>query len=491
MNSTENLITNPLWQASDLGKPLADSVHAVSVAMPLWEHVVAYEEGKQDVVSKLQTGYPRFLIHPFISRLAEETALRFKKSNPCFLFPSKAVSQRATEFVLKEFPSAILEIEEIEQGVCALFFPVECFDRVKAYWQHTGEIITSRCAASLLEHGSVNRIAGAEAKQKISKKISKLLSCNKNDVYILPSGMAAIFLAYRALEKIRSVGSHLQFGFPYVDTLKILDKFSTNHHFFPKGDAVDLAKLESQAKLEQPKAIFCEFPSNPLLHSLDLQRLKSIGAPLVVDDTIGSFYNLNLLKDVDILVSSLTKFFSGNGNCMGGSLVLNQSSQFYPELSYAIGELYEDLCWPEDLLVLSANSENYEVRMEKINHNTEVLCDFLKSRVEVESIYYPKFGSCEHYEHYRNSTAGYSGLFSIVLKGGEEKAKRFYDALRVCKGPNLGTDYTLACPYVLLAHFNELEWAASCGIPAHLIRVSVGLEKIEDLIERFEQALSF
>ncbi len=68
-------------------------------------------------------------------------------------------------------------------------------------------------------------------------------------------------------------------------------------------------------------------------------------------------------------------------------------------------------------------------------------------------------------------------------------AQKVYDALEVCKGPSLGTAFTLVCPYVLLAHYEELAWAKSCGVPSHLLRVSVGLEEPQDLWERFLKAL--
>ena len=85
---------------------------------------------------------------------------------------------------------------------------------------------------------------------------------------------------------------------------------------------------------------------------------------------------------------------------------------------------------------------------------------------------------------------GYGGLLSLELEQPAENAPRFYDALRVTKGPNLGTNYTLACPFTILAHYHELDWAGSCGVSRHLIRVSVGREKPEDLIARFESALA-
>ena len=79
---------------------------------------------------------------------------------------------------------------------------------------------------------------------------------------------------------------------------------------------------------------------------------------------------------------------------------------------------------------------------------------------------------------------------SFTLKGGEAAARRFYDALQLCKGPTLGTVFTLACPYALLAHYRELEWAESCGVPRDLVRVSIGIEDPDLLWSRFEVALN-
>jgi cystathionine gamma-synthase len=76
----------------------------------------------------------------------------------------------------------------------------------------------------------------------------------------------------------------------------------------------------------------------------------------------------------------------------------------------------------------------------------------------------------------------------MVLHGGEAATRSFYDALEVNKGPSLGTNYTLVCPYTLLAHYGELDWAEACGVSRYLLRVSVGLEPLETLIARFDKA---
>ena len=78
----------------------------------------------------------------------------------------------------------------------------------------------------------------------------------------------------------------------------------------------------------------------------------------------------------------------------------------------------------------------------------------------------------------------------MPIIGGLKRTKKFYGALKVCKGPSLGTNFTLVCPYVLLAHYKELKWAQNCGVPPALIRVSVGLEKPDDLWNRFKKALN-
>ena len=78
----------------------------------------------------------------------------------------------------------------------------------------------------------------------------------------------------------------------------------------------------------------------------------------------------------------------------------------------------------------------------------------------------------------------------VELHDGPRNAARFFDALRVSKGPNLGTSYTLACPFTILAHFNELQFAERCGVSRWLVRVAVGLEPAEELISRFGEALA-
>ena len=127
--------------------------------------------------------------------------------------------------------------------------------------------------------------------------------------------------------------SSLTHRFPYIDTLKILEKWGPGAHFFGRGLDSDIDTLENllaeESSIDPTKppvlALFTEFPSNPLLRSPDIPRLKALADKydvlLVVDDTIGNFINVEVLPYVDIVATSLSKIFSGESNAMGGRYV--------------------------------------------------------------------------------------------------------------------------------------------------------------------------
>jgi cystathionine gamma-synthase len=119
--------------------------------------------------------------------------------------------------------------------------------------------------------------------------------------------------------------------FPYTDTLKVLQKWGPGCQFFGHGTDAELDELESILEAEHSSsppilALFTEFPSNPLLRSANLPRLRGLADKydflLVIDETIGNFVNVEVLPYADIVISSLSKIFSGDGNVMGGRCAL-------------------------------------------------------------------------------------------------------------------------------------------------------------------------
>lgn len=316
-----------------------------------------------------------------------------------------------------------------------------------------------------------------------------------DDVYLFPMGMNAIFHAHRSLKLARGEEPSIMYSFPYVDTLKVLKKFGPGVTFYGHGSAEELDDLER--RLEQGEkylSLFCEFPGNPLLRSPDLKRIRALADrydfAVVVDETIGNFLNVHVLPYADIVVSSLTKVFSGDSNVMGGSMILNPRSKYYDALKRVQETEYEDTQFEEDSMYLERNSRDFITRTHRINRNAELVADMLRGHPAIKAVNYPKYSPTKHhFDACRLPTGGYGGLLSCTFYRMED-AQLFYDCLNTQKGPSLGTNFTLSSPFVILAHYGELEWAAKYGCEASLIRFSIGLEEPEKLKEVFDFALN-
>lgn len=487
-----DLFSNPLCNPDDLGKPIPDSPHAVSVCLPTWADNVGYEEGDPRVVEAMLSGYPRFFYHPICRELFSVCRERFAGDNEdCLVFQSSRSAEQFREF-LEQHIGGPARIETCETGdVPAVVFPETAARTAKLGWQHSGGGISSRHAEAVLSGRTVDN-ATAE-KQTIRRRIAELTGATADDVYLFPCGMNAIDTLHRAAMRMLPNRKSIQFGFPYVDALKILEKIGPGAEFLPRGDNDDVARLATLLTTHPPAAVYTEFPSNPLLLSPDLYRIAELcrnsDVPLFVDDTVAGFANVDVLSTVDAVSSSLTKFFSGVGDVAGGSIVLNAAGRFYGELKTALAAEYEDILWPEDAVVLERNSRDYVERLPRINATASRVAAHLASRPEVEQVCYPELSETARYDQFRRADGGYGGLLSIILKDAAQTAPRFFDSLRVSKGPNLGTNFTLACPFTILAHYDELDFVESCGVSRWLIRVSIGLEDADDLIERFDAAL--
>lgn len=350
--------------------------------------------------------------------------------------------------------------------------------------------IRRRIAGSLT--GEVDLTAPLAANMEASARGVSGLS--EEDVYLYPCGMNAIFNAHQTMLEARGPLKSICFGFPYVDTLKILEKFGPGCLFYGNGSSEDLDDLERRLKSgEKYLALFCEFPGNPLLKSADLHRIKKLADAydfgVVVDETIGNFVNVHVLPFCDIVVSSLTKVFTGECNVMGGSGILNPDGQYYRALKEVTSTHYEDNYWAEDVIFMERNSRDFVSRIDRINQNAEVICGILQSHPLVKMVYYPKcVPSRQFYDACRTPTGGYGGLLSVTFPK-QCQAIAFFDRIETAKGPSLGTNFTLTSPYAILAHFTELDWAASFGVDPNLVRISIGLEDTDKLRGIVQDAL--
>ncbi|KDR80352.1 hypothetical protein GALMADRAFT_117071 [Galerina marginata CBS 339.88] len=380
--------------------------------------------------------------------------------------------------------------------------------------------LRSRVAGVLLRDGSNETRSPTACPEKqelvIGPSTRGIKDVAADDVYLFPSGMSAIWSAHNMALAVRPPAKSVCFGFPYTDTLKILQKWGPGCHFLGFGLDSDIDELEKildeESKLDPTKppvlALFTEFPSNPLLRSANLPRLRTLADKydflIVIDETIGNFVNVEVLPYADIVVSSLTKVFSGASNVMGGSLTLNPIGRHYSALKQYLGDTFEDVYFDEDAIYMERNSRDFKRRIRVIDANTEAVCDFLRFRSvaggapspAIKEVFYPKYITRENYDKCRiqsidpedGQVGGFGGLFSLTFTS-VAASEAFFDALPCYKGPSLGTNFTLACPFTILAHFGELDWAARYGVEEGLVRISIGMENAPDLLRLFETAL--
>lgn len=471
----------------DLGRPIPASTHAVSVALPRWQDVVGYEEKKPEVIERLSSGYPRFVVHALVKELAQHLAA----GRSCLPFPSARVARLAAEFVRKDSrESAELVSKGGVHGVAVNGSAAE--GALRAFWQHAGLIVSSREAEAHLASRAANP-DGVAARKTLRRQLAELYECAEADVFLAPTGMGSVFTALRALNRRAPGLRTVQLGFPYVDTLKLQEKVghgATLLHDVSEAER----RLTGILQTENLGAVFCEIPGNPLLTSPDLPRLSALlrarGVPLVVDEVVATPVNVNLAPYADLIVTSLTKFFVGSGNAMGGALICNPRSPFYGDLLTLVREEHEELLWGDDAVVLEEGGRDFVSRMKRHNANGLLIAERLRAHSAVERVWYPKWESVRAYESVRRPDGGWGALLSFVPKNPQKMAPRIYDALKICKGPSLGTVFTLACPFTLLAHYQELDWAESCGVSRYLIRLSVGLEDPEEIWGRLASALT-
>ena len=484
-----NLIKNPIWKKSQLGYAIPESDHAVSVALPTWDDVIAYEEKDPYCLNSLKSIYPRFGLNPLVKKLANKFLFECKLNDhnawpyPNYYFASKAKSycdgncDNKSSFIIEKKDITFL----ITTGYANKY--------ARIFWQHSGLGTSSRAAAVNLElelGPSKNLVRSSLS--KIKERLSKYSGAKSEFIHITSSGMSAL---HTALEIIYTIAPHkptLQIGFPYVDVLKLPKNIFYGANLLIENSTQD---IENEIIKINPSAIIIELPSNPMLKCANLKRISQIAhkfnIPIISDDTIGSNININSLEHSDLVFTSLTKIFSGTGDILAGSLILNPKSKWIKDFKKALTTIEVPKLYDSDIILLEKASRDVKERVLKQNENCLLLKEKLKKHKAIRNVFHPE--SCPNFNSILKKEGGYGCLLSFELKGKIEKVKQFYDSIKITKGPSLGTQFTLVCPYVQLAHYEELSWAESLGVPPLLIRVSVGLEENENLWNIFSQAL--
>ena len=171
--------------------------------------------------------------------------------------------------------------------------------------------------------------------------------------------------------------------------------------------------------------------------------------------------------------------------------MLNSASKHADRLRAALHDDFEDMLIDVDAEVLEKNSRDVRERVSVINSNAEILAKRLSRHPLVDRVYHPSLNTrIAALPAGSTSSFGFGGLLSVVLKNPATTTPVVFDRLEVCKGPNLGTNFTLCCPYTILAHYTELDFVEECGVSRWLLRISIGMEPVEELWQRFERAFS-
>ncbi|MEP2671483.1 MAG: cystathionine gamma-synthase family protein [Cyclobacteriaceae bacterium] len=243
------------------------------------------------------------------------------------------------------------------------------------------------------------------------------------------------------------------------------------------------------------KLVYLETPTNPTLKVLDLKRLikaaKAVEAIVVVDNTFATPINQNpILLGADIVVHSATKFLGGHSDVMGG--VACGKKELIKRI-FQYREITGASLHPMSAYMLARGMKTLELRIQRQNESALKIAYFLSKHPKVEEVFYPGLPTHKGHDFAKMQMSGFGGMMSFSLKGGYEDVKKFLPRLKwVHLAASLGSVSSLAGPPRTTSHVELTEaQRAELGIPEGLIRYSVGIENVEDLIEDIDQALGF
>ncbi len=311
------------------------------------------------------------------------------------------------------------------------------------------------------------------------------------DGFATASGMAAVYASFVALLKSGDhiVSSRAIFGSTHKVFTQILTKFNITSTY------VDLNDFDAweNAIQDNTKMFFCESPSNPGLELADMKKIGEIAKKnnllFNVDNCFATPYlQRPAYYGADLITHSATKFIDGQGRVVGG--VVLGKKELISEIRTFCRSTGPSLS-PFNAWVLSKSLETLSVRMEKHCDNALRLAKYLELHPEVESARYPFLPSHPQYELAKKQMRLGGGLVTFIVKGGYERGKTFLNNLKMFSHTaNLGDTRTIATHPASTTHAKLTEKERQAvGIEPGLIRVSVGLEHIEDIIADIEQAL--
>lgn len=305
------------------------------------------------------------------------------------------------------------------------------------------------------------------------------------------SGMAAIFTTFMAL--LRS-GDHViscssVFGATHAVFTKYFPKWGMSHSYFSTNEAGEIEKLVKP----ETKFIYLETPTNPAIELIDLEVVAGIakkhGLLLIVDNCFATPYlQQPIAFGADLVIHSATKYMDGQGRVLGGVVV--GKKELINDI-YLFGRLTGPSMSPFNAWVLSKSLETLALRMDRHCDNALYIAQALEHHPKLELVSYPFLKSHPHYAIAKKQMKAGGGILTLTVKGGYQGATKFLDALKLIKiSPNLGDARSIVTHPASSTHCKlSEEERLRVGILPGLIRLSVGLENKEDILNDLLQAL--
>jgi len=261
---------------------------------------------------------------------------------------------------------------------------------------------------------------------------------------------------------------------------------------------VDTSNLDEvkKAMKKNTRVVYLETPANPNLKIVDLEALAKLAHTnpntlVIVDNTFATPYMQKPLKlGADIVVHSVTKYINGHGDVIAGLVITNK--ELADQIRFVgLKDMTGAVIGPQEAYYIIRGMKSFEIRMERHCKNARVVADFLNKHPKIEKVYYPGLETHPGYEIAKKQMKDFGAMISFELKGGFEAGKALLNNLSLCSlAVSLGDTETLIQHPASMTHspYTKEEREAA-GITDGLVRLSVGLENVEDIIADLEQGL--
>lgn len=305
------------------------------------------------------------------------------------------------------------------------------------------------------------------------------------------SGLAAEHAVFSVLRP----GDHVivpadMYGGTYRLIKEIMEPLGIRFTF---ADFTDLNAVR-EAFLPETKMVWIETPTNPLLKIFDIEAISKLcrnrNALSVVDNTFSSpYFQKPLLLGADIVVHSTTKYINGHSDIIGGAVILNDDAIY--ERILLVQKSVGAIPSPFDNWLILRGLKTLAVRMRQHEQNAHRVAEYLKTNALVEEVFYPAFATHKGHEIAKKQMSGFGGVVSFRIKGGLNEANSFFKKLKVFQlADSLGGIESLANYSALMTHEAfPPDLRKKMGVTENLIRLSVGIEHIDDLIDDLKEAL--